>query len=680
MPEIPSNIKNKKIVFEEYYQPPEKIRDFIYDVYYKLIRWRALKEGSYKQFNGNNLLDYLSEARQKFWGFIPLDFDSETPVFFFPETRNQIVSLLAKIANLRLKPVFDGVEGFDIVKATILQDLFTRWERSSNRKLDSFWQYLYNVLNGTVITYVGYKTDVRKVKNITKYDPKTGETEYEEEELDESDVQEVIVNLEDFYFPKLWEPSIQKQEEVIWRTLVKFSDFKEAFKGYKDVELVIPGAQFADPSIFADFLAYDVRGGDFVEVIKYFNKPKDQYAIIANGVLLNPLGKGDNQEVAPLPWNHKSLPFGKTVFEPIDSNFFFGIPLAMKVKSPQDAVNLLWSLLLDRETRAIARPIITNDPSIENGLEYKSGRFYQVQGDPNSNYRELQMDSASPSFWNALTTLQGTIQTSATSTTMPPVAGRQPRAATELAMQNEEQKQSLGLYTMFYQDLMEQNIWLALKNMIQFYTVQDTEDALGKKKFLKILSLINIDLKGGGSGNRELRITKNPAKSGDLLLESMKRSLFNKERVEIIEATPESLRKLKFDLKIKFDQELSPQNERMLFLEYIKQVLAISGQSGIVSPKKVIFRLAEKFNESVSDIVDDKVLSDYELDRFGFTDIKQQQPQGQPGQPQQPGQPAPPTQAGAAVLSQMQGQRTGAAGAGARMVNAGQAKQNPFGK
>jgi len=652
----------QKILLEEFYRPPKNIQEFIFDVYEKYIKWRSLREQPYKQFNNQTLTNYLLEARKKFWGYLPISFDQDTPQFFFPETRNEIIQILSKIANLKLKPVFEGVEGFDIIKATILKDLFEYWRRKTNRKIENFWQFLYNVINGTVVTFIAYNSRVKKVKNITLHNPETGETEYEEDTKDESDVKETIVNLEDLYVPKIWEPNIQEQEELIWRTLMKWSDFKNSFEGYESIDFVYPGSQFADTSIFKDFLAYDVRGGDFVEVIKYFNAAKDQYAIIANGVLLNPIKRRGKQEVAPLPWNHKKLPFAKTIFEPIDANFFYGMPLAQKVKSPQEALNRMWELLLDREERSVAAPILTNDPSIEVGLEYKAGRFYQVQGDPNANYRELQIAPTSGSYWNALTTLQGIIQRTGSGGIGPIIATKQPRSATEKSIESQQQRETAGLYFLFYQDLLEQKVWLVLKNMIQFYTAQKVEKVLGNKYFHKILSLVGVGLFGGGLGNREIRIADNVSPPEELRKESYLRSLLGKERVEIIEVTPKALQSLNFDIKINFEIENSPETERALYLDYITTIWNLFGNTGLLSPKKSLFRITEKFNENISDLVEDEVLAEYEKERFGVSSVNVPQPSQLPEVNR--------------YNQTLRGQMFGPSGPGSRMVNEGIMPEN----
>ena len=624
--------RETKILLEEFYRPSRDIQEAIFDVYEKFIRWRSLREQDYKQFNGKQAIDWWEESREKFWGYLPLSYDLDVPQFFFPETRNQVIAILSKISNLRMKPRFEGVENFDIVKSTVLKDLFEYWRRSSNKKIKNFWAFLYAVINGTSVVFVGYRSKKRTVKDITMFDPATGETEWEDRDDEESEVTEILCNLEDIYIPKLWEPNIQEQEEIIWRTLMKWSDFKNAFSGYELADYVFPGMQFADQSIFSQFLAYDVRGSDFVEVIRYFNKPKDRYMLIANGVLLNPMKqKGKKDEIlSPLPWNHKQLPFAKTIFEPLDSSFFYGMSLPQKVKTPQDALNQMWELMLERERRSVSSPIITNDPNIQLGLEFKPGRIYQVGTDVNQ-YKELQVAPTTSSFWNVLNNLQGIVNRTGSGGLAATVQGKQPRSATEKAAEANREKENTGLYYMFYEDLMEQVAWLVVQNMIQFYTAEKTNKILGERKFHKILNMIDVQLAQGGNGNRYIRITDTPAPENELRQEAWYRSMFHKERAEIVEVSPKMLRQLKFDIKIDFEPDDSPTNERALFIDFTNMLMDRFGQPSAVDPqtgqasepplidkKKILFRLVEKFGENIADYIPDQLVQEYEQERFGM--------------------------------------------------------------
>ena len=195
-----------KILLEDFYRPTREIQEAIFEVYEKFIRFRSLREQSYKQFNGKMFSDWLQESREKYWGYLPLSFDLDVPQFFFPETRNQINSILGKVANLKQKPKFEGVKGFDLVKATILKSLFEAFKRTKNQKIKNFWQFLYTVINGTCIVFVGFKSREVERKRITLFDASTGETEWDTKKEEESEVEEVFCKLEDIYIPKLWEP------------------------------------------------------------------------------------------------------------------------------------------------------------------------------------------------------------------------------------------------------------------------------------------------------------------------------------------------------------------------------------------------------------------------------------------------------------------------------------------
>ena len=664
-----------KILLEDFYRPTREIQEAIFEVYEKFIRFRSLREQSYKQFNGKMFSDWLQESREKYWGYLPLSFDLDVPQFFFPETRNQINSILGKVANLKQKPKFEGVKGFDLVKATILKSLFEAFKRTKNQKIKNFWQFLYTVINGTCIVFVGFKSREVERKRITLFDASTGETEWDTKKEEESEVEEVICNLEDIYIPKLWEPDIQEQDEIIWRTLMKWSDFKNVFAGYSLSKYVFPGMQFADQSIFAQFLAYDVRGSDFVEVIKYFNAPKDRYMIIANGVLLNPIKeKGKDDEIlSPLPWNHKNLPFAKTVFEPLDANFFYGMPLPQKVKSPQEALNKLWELALDRETRSVAAPIITTDPNANEGLEFKAGRIYGV-GVPVDEYKELSVAPISSSYWNMMGSLQNLMQRTGAGGISLTGKGKQPTSATEKAADQQAQAESSGLYYLFYQDLLEQTSWLVIQNMIQFYTAHKVEDMVGSKKFHKVLSLTEMQLAQGGMGNMEVRISDKPSTNDELKEESWFRSMMHKERVEIIECTPKMLQELKFDIKIDFEQENTPESEQALFTNWANWLMQTFYPLGLVDPKKILFRATEIKGELASDYIPDQMIQEYEQDRFGTGEKKDQPQMGQPNQ-QGPAQQGNPMQDQA---SMGQGQKMGPFGAAQKQQN--QMGPNPLKK
>lgn len=624
-----NNQNEDKVLLEDKYKPSDELLEAIYDVYDKFAEWKAIKSNNYRQFGGTNLSSWLQNSRDKFYGYSPVSEDGQK--FFFQETRNQITELLSRIANLRTRASFEGVEGFDILKSTLLNDLFHHWSRHAKRVYRNFRYYLYAVINGTVIVYVGFRHEKKKRESVTKYDDETGEMSWKMEDVEVAEVEEQLCNLEDIFFPKIWEPDIQKQGEIIWREMITKADFDKRYGQFKNSEHVFEGSMLSDQSIFAELISPVAIDKNLVEVIRYYNSDDNKYMIIANGVLLNPAKKNGKDVIGPMPWNHGQLPFGKEIFEFIDSQFFFGMSMGQKVSDPQKALNDMWELLIDREKKAIARPILTNDPSMEEGVEFKAGHVYQVGADVQAGYRELEMGSASSSYWNALGTLQGIIDRTGSGGVEPIQRSRQPESATAHRVSYQKERTISGMYYLSYEHLLEQISWLAVKNMIQFYSSSIVRRALGERKFNYIFALNDIRLVGGGNGNREVRVTDKPKPNKELQEEAMTKSLLKKEKVEIIEVTPQQLHDLSFDIKIAFDEELTPEGEQAMFMDWSIMMMNLFGQQGLVDPKKLAFRNIEKMRESPADIMPDELLGEYEMERFGVRASQPQQQQQVPG-------------------------------------------------
>ena len=72
--------------------------------------------------------------------------------------------------------------------------------------------------------------------------------------------------------------------------------------------------------------------------------------------------------------------------------------------------------------------------------------------------------------------------------------------------------------------------------------------------------------------------------------------------------------------------ENSPEQERALFLDYLTTMWNLFGQTGLLSAKKSLYRAAEKFNEPISDIVEEQVIEDYEKERFGISSPRRRSP------------------------------------------------------
>jgi hypothetical protein len=129
---------------------------------------------------------------------------------------------------------------------------------------------------------------------------------------------------------------------------------------YKDFVYVKPGVQ----TIYVDanqgwYNIYDPNmQKNEVEEVMYWNKRKDLFLIVVNGVLMT---KFDN----PNARNDKQYPFAKFIYEPIDEGrFFYGKSLVFKLAPDYRVVNTLYPMIIDGTYLNIFQPMVATGTEI----------------------------------------------------------------------------------------------------------------------------------------------------------------------------------------------------------------------------------------------------------------------------------------------------------------------------
>lgn len=594
--------KEDKVVLEQIYRPSTKELDFINRVYKNYYKWRLNLTTNWSQFENLSVREYIKTAREKFNGIIPLDSLIDRKKFVSKEFRNSAEQVMTYISNLAQNPEFYGEEGLDQNIATLLNALVRTLRRGTKWKILDAYHFLQTVIDGTGIVYVSWNPRSRKIKNIKFFDYQNGDIEFEEKELKENLIEEIWVDPLDVFVPKIFEPDIDKQGELIWRKIMTWKDFKRRYGSYPLANKVYPGQKLSEDSLFAEFLDKTLLTSDKIEILQYYNTEEDEYGVVANGVFLNPVKtKQRSSMVSPLPWNHKELPFAKTIYRFTSPSLFWGASLMHIVKDEVEAFNELIEMGLNRIYKAINPPVITNDYSVPNNIEIESGKLYVSRGE----WKELNMGTLDPNVWNLSYTLQNQIARGVTPLSYPSQPTRQPKSASEILSRQQKELQSYQPQKMFYQDLIEQKIWLTVYNGIQFLTAEQTKRMVGNERFEKTLFVDNIQTPNGFS-SLEIRIKPEISQPEKLFVESIIKSIQNKKRTEIIEISPEALQNLKFDVDIMFNVENTPELKKALFSNFVQQIMAMFPD--LIDKKKLLIRLFEVYNENPVDYLADNII------------------------------------------------------------------------
>lgn len=601
--------KINKVNLENLRKPSNAEFDVISKSYEDYYKYRAQRDGCTDQFQGKQLEQFLTTSRESFWNSVVTpsnDLSALNLNLTIGFIRKEVWDFVSRIVSQDFKGKFDG-ENLDGFGVKVIQAIYDKWRFKSNDKVEKFWQVLYGVVNGTVAEYVGYNNAKLKRRYLREYDKENGG--YKVEEKDDyfyNDVWTEIAPLEDIYLAKTWERDIQRQGKLLWRNQMSWKDFQRDYHTFDNAEYVYPGNEIAEDSLYFRLLkGSGVTSFDMVEVLKIYDIIEDKYTIVANGVWLNPMGKGEGQNVAPMPFNHKQMPFGWTIFKAIDEKFAYGMSLPFELKDYQKILNVSMTMLVEQELRAIDPPTLSSDFEAP---EFIHGQHKVIPVNDVNAYKIMDTKEGSAAFFNMVNGLQTLMSSQAQGGTQSVTPTKQPKSAREVLQQQQVLQQALGNSLLMYYNLLRQEMMLVVKTALQFYPTNKFADI--NNRIVRAIKIPHTSLSGGGMGSLVVRFVKN--KQDDLIsyFESIEESMKNGRQTEIIEAPISVIKDLDFMVSdVKLVPNQSTELERQSYMDnVITPMVNIWIPAGIADPSKVFLQWMQKYGEHPADFVSDKIL------------------------------------------------------------------------
>jgi hypothetical protein len=619
-----SRVKIEDMMALDGVKPSKKEIQAVADDYYELITWKSYRSGFSRMFRGYDFDSYLALSRELFWNSLSTksnDLKGLELEFSIPFARKEAMDFLAKLVTLGVKPKIQG-DSLDALGMKILNGIYKRWHFKNNEKVETFWELLYGIMNGTVCSYIGYlNTDVQR-RYLDSYDPETGE--YKISTKDEkywSDVIKCVVPIEDIYLPKIYERNIQKQGRLIWRTQMDAKDFYAEFGHYKMAKYVFPGNRIAEDSLYFRLLGgTGTTTSNKIDVLRKYDWIKDEYRITAGGILLNGLGSGEEMEFAPMPFKHKMAPFTWGIMNPLDEKFAYGLSVPFMVKDPHKILNTSFNMLVERELRSIDPPIITSDLEAP---EFIFGQHKVIGVNDINAYKEFTLAEPSQGFFTMVNSLQQNMSASANGGANIAAASRQPKSARgEANNQQQVQEAQSNAITMYY-DILRQRVLLVIKTALQFYGLEKYSQS--DEGAYRTITVANVPLSLGGIGDMQINITDKKRTDIELFLEGIRQSAKNGKKVEVVDVPLEFLQNVECEVT---DIVLEPENQSELDKQsYVANVIVPMQNMYIpmklADPGKVMMRHLEKMGESISDFATEDVMQAIASDK----PVQMQQPQ-----------------------------------------------------
>jgi hypothetical protein len=502
-----SNSTEKEEATIKAYQPSTDEQAVITDVYKSLSAMIKSRDQTYREFNDRTLKTFIDDGDKRLNAYV-LSRDSYDPPkeewqsnVPLPTIRDKQEKILAgfslQVPDMEAK-AFGENNILNVDRAEIAKWLIKgSYTQEENSVLENFWESWECACHGTVVKYEGYLKTRYKQKFITSYDIVTGKVEYTEAEVDVDDkCISYQVPLTEFYVRDFYVHNVQDEPEVAWVRYLDSDVFDIEFGKYANAKYVKTRSSFATTdtsSFYYQQKDWQTRANDRqIEVVRLYNKLKDSYRIVANGVLLLD---------APLLWRVngvKVYPFAKTIWKPfINKNFFYGNSFPNIMAGIYDSFNTTFNTMSDKQWRSMMPGMLVgrvNQDALDLEDQIITGTTKITVEDVNQ-VKPMPVEGINNADVLFFRIIGQAIEDSAPS--LPSMMANKKATAREIVIADEKLQETKTIHKEMITDLWRQKYYLRLANIQQNYpqpkTTMVKDEKTGKEKEEKIYKTYIID-------------------------------------------------------------------------------------------------------------------------------------------------------------------------------------------
>ena len=267
-----------------------------------------------------------------------------------PDAFAAVQTHLQETIGMKIRPSLKPHEGSDTPLSYWGNGILTYNMDRTSFDLEIMKAMNCNASRGTAFTVEEYIFETRTIKDPVSV--ANGVLQYKDKEIiDKDDTFTLHVANERIFIDEAAD-RIEVAEDYIHEERLRWDTFKTKYGNsdeYFDIEKVIPCGSISERTNFFDH-ATDMDG-DYVQVLRYYNKQTDSYCILANTVVIHD---------GPIPYKHKELNVSVWNYYPVEGRIYgLGIP---KIISPlQEEREAIRNLSLDRQKMHLNKMFLVSD-------------------------------------------------------------------------------------------------------------------------------------------------------------------------------------------------------------------------------------------------------------------------------------------------------------------------------
>lgn len=424
----------------------------------------------------------------------PRNYDDWQSTIVPPFTTSVVEAALSEMIDQTLQPQVGARKKEFVPHATVLNFVKNYTWDVGYGDMELFKAIKQNLILGTTVWQEYYWQDKRAVKQLVRYNPKTGREEYEDTTMtDFDDVYGEAVNLWDVWFDpqaRSVNTGPYKAQDAMRRYIMHIDTFRQTFVGSKwDIyglaSKVKPGGdtnyyQFYQPP-------QGIDRGSYVEVLWHWMRNPDALIILANDI---PFYCGPN------PYRHKQLPFASSQ-DIVDPWSIYGRGEPALLESIQDELTTGRRMRLDRQKLDIYKMIFINNRETLTDQDLIPAPMKPVYVDDVQGVKAFEYGDINPSAYReeALLKEDGTRVTGVDDRAQ----SVSPRAstATESAILKEATLKRLRMKIwVLSRTLLSEQVRLRVPNIIQYYRTPKIQEIMGEDGMEKYFRIQEVAQQG----------------------------------------------------------------------------------------------------------------------------------------------------------------------------------------
>lgn len=580
------------------YRPTKKEANFVLDVNHKYEIAKRQKERGYTHLDDMSVNQFIKLSRDQYNGRVPNILDTISNAdpqkwhsrIFRKKTRKKVVASAASL-------VASGI-GVDI--AALKQD--KRIDREFSKVTEMLFDWaseremqesllirtvLQGFAVGTAVIYDDIVWEERKVKEIEDIDLETGKIITKDStRVDYKGCRASLARIEELFVGDVFQPDVQKQPFIILRQTTQYESALASLGKYKNFKSVIPDSKYFSTSEGDDDKEQQEDYDGRVEILRYWCKNTDTFAIICNGVLLTDYEMG-------FPHPHKQYPFAKfTPFLFADTDFFFGDSLPHINFGEQVTINVFTNLMIDSEKLRNKPPVGTTSDEIAKSDVVIPGAMVAMRPGEEVNIMDAFAQGTSSGLVNAMQILEAQMDENSID---PLVSGQQASGdptATEVKAIVGSAEQMKGLTEKLFGEFLMQFANLRIPNLYWFLINDDEYERV-------VIDQVKVK---GRDGQRHIMLTSSADIPSPLELMKMEKEMMEDgENVEMIYVNKDKVNDYRFYITISA-QPKPPRNSAGRLQRGI-QKYQIYSQNPLIDQKKNTERLVEALGDDPEELI-----------------------------------------------------------------------------